>query len=55
MGLSWITILAFLRIVTSRRYESGPMTVEEASTIVGGWMGLPNVVLPSPPTAIGAS
>ena len=48
IGLSWITILAFLRIATSRRYESSPITVEEASTIVDGWVGLPNVVLTSP-------
>jgi uncharacterized protein len=48
VGFSWITILAFLRIVTSRRYESIPMTTAEASSIVDGWMEAPNVALLSP-------
>jgi toxin-antitoxin system PIN domain toxin len=48
IGLSWITILAFLRIATSRRYESDPMTAEEAASIVDGWISLSNVVLTSP-------
>lgn len=48
IGLSWVTILAFLRISTSRRYESSPMSVEEAAVIVSGWKLLDNVVLVSP-------
>jgi toxin-antitoxin system PIN domain toxin len=48
VGLSWITILAFLRIVTSRRYESDPMSTEEAALAVTGWIALRNVVLVSP-------
>jgi toxin-antitoxin system PIN domain toxin len=48
VGFSWITILAFLRIATSRRYESIPMTTAEASSIVDGWMEAPNVALLSP-------
>jgi hypothetical protein len=47
-GLSWITILAFLRIATSRRYESAPMSTEEAASVVTGWVALENVVLVSP-------
>jgi toxin-antitoxin system PIN domain toxin len=48
VGLSWITILAFLRIATSRRYESDPMSTEEAALVVTGWIALRNVVLVSP-------
>lgn len=48
VGFSWVTILAFLRIATSRRYESIPMTTAEASSIVDGWMEAPNVALISP-------
>jgi len=48
VGLSWNTILAFLRIVTSRRYESDPMSTNEAAEVVTGWVHLPNVVLVSP-------
>jgi toxin-antitoxin system PIN domain toxin len=47
-GLSWITILAFLRIATSRRYESDPMSTDEAAFVVSGWIALQNVVLVSP-------
>jgi len=48
VGLSWITILAFLRISTSRRYESHPMSTEEAASVVSSWVSLPNIVLVSP-------
>jgi toxin-antitoxin system PIN domain toxin len=48
VGLSWVTILAFLRIATSRRYETDPMSTEEAASVVTGWIALPNVVLVSP-------
>jgi len=48
VGLSWIAILAFLRIATSRRYESNPMSAEEATSVVGDWLALDNVVLVSP-------
>lgn len=48
IGLSWITILAFLHISTSRRYESDPMSTEEAASVVTDWITLQNVVLVSP-------
>jgi len=48
IGLSWITILGFLRISTSRRYESNPMSTEEAASVVTDWITLQNVVLVSP-------
>ena len=49
VGLSWVTILAFLRISTSRRYESRPMNTLEAASVVSGWLDRDNVTL-VPPT-----
>ncbi len=48
IGLSWVTVLAFLRIATSRRYESDPMSTEEAASVVTGWIALQNVILVAP-------
>jgi toxin-antitoxin system PIN domain toxin len=48
IALSWITILAFLRISTSRRSESDPMSTEEATSVVTDWIAHQNVVLLSP-------
>jgi uncharacterized protein len=48
VGLAWVTILAFLRIATSKRYESAPMSTAEASSIVDGWLELGNIALTSP-------
>ena len=48
IGLSWITILAFLRIATSRRLESTPLETEEAASIVTLWLAQDNVVILSP-------
>jgi toxin-antitoxin system PIN domain toxin len=43
IGLSWIVILAFIRITTQRRVLDNPLTVSEASEIVGDWLAQPNV------------
>ena len=48
VGLTWVTILAFLRIATSRRYESRPLTTDEAASIVDRWLSLSNVTVVSP-------
>jgi len=48
IGLSWVTILGFLRIATSRRLESNPLETEEAASIVTSWVDHPNVVILSP-------
>jgi uncharacterized protein len=48
VGLSWITILAFLRVSTSRRFEFDPMTTDEAISLVNDWVSLPRVFLISP-------
>ncbi len=48
VGLSWVTIVAFLRISTSRRYESRPINKSEAASIVSGWLNRESVTLVSP-------
>ncbi|PYS35739.1 MAG: hypothetical protein DMF75_02815 [Acidobacteria bacterium] len=41
--LSWLTILAFLRISTTPRIFPRPLTVKEALTSVSEWLSLPNL------------
>ena len=48
VGLSWVTLLAFLRITTSARPFATPFTVEEASEIVSGWLSHPAVSMLEP-------
>lgn len=42
--LPWIVILGFLRVMTSRRIFSRPLTPENAIAIVDSWLMRPNVV-----------
>ncbi len=44
----WQSIHAFLRIATNPRAWKSPLTIDEARGIVDEWLGLPNVVVPSP-------
>lgn len=46
--LSWVTILAFLRIGTNPRAFRRPFTLEEAVEIVSQWLSRPNVRLAEP-------
>jgi len=39
VGFAWITLLAFLRITTSPKPFPAPFTVQEAATVVTGWLG----------------
>lgn len=41
--LSWITILAFLRIATNARVFEQPLSMSEARGIVSDWLALPSV------------
>ncbi len=43
VGLSWVTLLAFLRIGTDPRAVRRPLSPVEASAIVGSWLQRPNV------------
>jgi len=49
VGLSWPTLTAFLRLATSGKIFRHPMTVQEASKMVGGWLDQPcvRVLLPT--------
>ena len=46
--LAWITILAFLRISTSPRVFSKPLSMAEASAVVTGWLAAPAVSIVEP-------
>jgi toxin-antitoxin system PIN domain toxin len=45
VGLSWPTILAFLRISTNRKIFQEPYSIGEAVTIVDDWLSRPTVYL----------
>ena len=45
IGLTWTTILGFLRMGTHPRMFPNPMTVEEATSVVNGWLQHPAVVV----------
>jgi len=48
LGLSWVTILAFIRIGTNPRLLERPLSVDEAIKIVSAWLERPNVVVLNP-------
>ncbi|HAB19457.1 MAG TPA: type II toxin-antitoxin system VapC family toxin [Verrucomicrobiota bacterium] len=43
IGLAWVTILGFLRIMTSARAMPNPMPLEDAVAAVKAWLDLPSV------------
>ena len=48
VGLAWVVILAFLRLITSPRVMPRPNSVDQAIAIVGSWLDLPTVRLVQP-------
>ena len=48
VGLSWSTILAFLRIGTSPRVFERPYRIKEAAAIVSSWLDCPSVAVLRP-------
>ncbi len=46
--LAWVTILAFLRIATSRRAFRNPLSMAEAVSVVSGWLAQPTVGIINP-------
>ena len=48
VGLSWSTILAFLRLGTSPRVFERPLSSAEAEAIVSSWLAEPAVTLVGP-------
>jgi hypothetical protein len=45
VGLSWMTLLAFLRIATNPRIFESPLSMAEACAIVGEWLERPTVAI----------
>lgn len=45
---TWITLLAFLRIATNLRAFEHPLSIEEATSIVSGWLERPMVGILEP-------
>jgi toxin-antitoxin system PIN domain toxin len=48
VGFSWVAILAFLRITTSRRMFDRPLSTDEAIGVVRAWLGQPGGVMLDP-------
>jgi len=48
VAIPWPTILAFLRVSTHPRALQRPATIDEAWSIVAGWLERPNVWTPLP-------
>lgn len=48
VGLSWVTLLGFLRIATSPHVLSNPKDLAAAGEIVSGWLSRDNVSIVSP-------
>lgn len=46
--LAWMSVLAFLRIITSARIFERPLTMHEARGVVAGWLDLPCVAMIEP-------
>jgi len=43
IGMSWVALLAFLRIMTDTRTFLDPLSLEDACGIAGAWLGHPAV------------
>lgn len=48
VGLPWVVLLAFLRLTTSHRVLSSPMSIEQALRYVDSWMAQPYVTVLNP-------
>ena len=48
VGLAWVVLLGFLRITTHRKIIARPLPLEEALSIIRGWLALPHIHIPHP-------
>lgn len=50
VGLPWASLLAFIRLSTSRRVFASPLSPAEAMTVVESWLAQPAAVAVEPTT-----
>jgi toxin-antitoxin system PIN domain toxin len=48
VGLPWVSLWAFVRIVTNQRASANPLTPEQAWQHVNGWLEAPAAWIPEP-------
>jgi toxin-antitoxin system PIN domain toxin len=48
VGLPWISLIAFLRIVTNQRALEQPLSASKAWQIIDGWLAAPTAWIPAP-------
>jgi toxin-antitoxin system PIN domain toxin len=48
VALTWVVLLAFVRLTTKPQVMESPFTVDEALDVVDGWLARPNVVVIHP-------
>jgi len=48
VGLPWVSLLGFVRIVTNPRLFDNPLSISTAWTQVKEWLALPSVWIPQP-------
>ncbi len=46
--LPWVSLLAFLRLVTYPAVFERPLSADQALDVIEGWLGQPSVVAPEP-------
>jgi toxin-antitoxin system PIN domain toxin len=50
VGLPWVSLLAFIRLSTSRRIFASPLSPADAMTVVESWLAQPAAVTVEPTT-----
>ena len=50
IGLTWLTITAFLRISTDHRIFKFPLHIDQASSVLDDWLGSPRIDIIHPAT-----
>jgi toxin-antitoxin system PIN domain toxin len=48
IGLSWLVLIAFIRVSTNRKAFEEPISVQEATDLVRAWLELPQVQILHP-------
>ena len=48
IGIPWLVILGFIRIMTNGRIFPNPLSVEQATDLVDAWLATPLVRIPGP-------